>query len=409
MPKAKEQKTRMAVPYARTGARKQAVHEGTAAAPSPCLAAAFLEEIDALSYMVDPSRAGELTDAAQQQCHLFPGRLQAHACEASVQAHALQLAALIVQRRLQLCPPGMIPAVCAVMRAHPASLSVQHEALEVITALRRHHFPSLQEADVLSPIVDVLNRHGADERAVRALVLLADAANHSMDELPGMHDSMVKAGVLQALVRTMKLGRTVKKFQQRAVQCLQRLVLRVPHEMIAAGVADAVFDCMRQFHTQHDVVHGGVFVLFHLEKAGRPGAEVDFFAPSRGMELLFSVNALTSTTKSLELIENVARNSTRAMMRMVDIGLVELVGTALAQRCAFESVLAAARVALVLSSEAQTRHQVAPSLTDPSHVCATSWRVGVSAGSGVSVPCLTAGVLVSRLRRSTGRRSRAAR
>jgi hypothetical protein len=90
------------------------------------------------------------------------------------------------------------------------------------------------------------------------------------------------------------------------------------------------------------------------------------------MELLFSVNALTSTTKSLELIENVARNSTRAMMRMVDIGLVELVGTALAQRCAFESVLAAARVALVLSSEAQTRPQVAPSLTVPSHVCPTS-------------------------------------
>jgi len=328
-------------------------------APFQRLAAEFLVEIDALSHMVDPDRAGEFTDDAAQRCRVFPRRMRAYACEESEQASALALATHIVHRRLQPCPPGMIRAVCGVMRAHPANLSVQHQALEVITALRRFHFTGLQEEDAISPIVDVLNRHGADLPVVRVLVLLADTANLSADELPGIHGSMATAGVLQALVRAMGLSPTTRKFQVRAVQCFQRLVLHVPQQMIAAGVAEAVFDCMRLYPATFDVQHGSAFVLFELERSGPPGG-VDFFAPSKGMELVFAVNQLTTNTKSLDLVGNVAHKSADAMERMLALGLVPLLRTVMAQRYAFESVLAAGRVMMLLSSDAQTRHVVFP-------------------------------------------------
>jgi len=323
-------------------------------APLDVLTAAFIADMAQLARELDDDNAdAPYTSDTQARCTRFPERMQAYSADAVVQGEALVLVGLILKSR----PPGAalakrVAAVAVgVMKAHPSLQCVQAKACAVLLTLANVRSDAFCEHGVVLQLLRMLERAGPPLESVAVLLRIFDWCVDGLRGSRAGPDTFVAAGGVSVLLRTMAEHRTSAVFQLQALHCLERLSYFHPALLAAAGAAESLFACLRLFPAHCEINEVALRILLAFERSGQP-YPVDFFATSRGMELLLQVGPLQGLQK-MELLDALRRRCPEMVSRMVAGGLLPCVMQTIVRDHAFENSCAGMRILAALSSDAQ--------------------------------------------------------
>jgi len=262
----------------------------------------------------------------------FENSITAHFSQKRVLCRAFRVfEAVLCCRFASKIHPGKA-AVLALraMQAHPHSktvLSSASDLLIVIAGLPQGPH-ALVDAGVAPALTAALARFGPSSAVLNAACALMNAAT------PGYaraQTAMVEAGFVHLLLGTMQRNHTALNFQLCSMRCVRALCRCKPHALVLreAGVGEVLFGVMRAHPFVRQVQVDAVHTLLHVEVAQPPGEGVDYFAASRGMQLVidcsikFNTHALS--LQSIRLLEHLRDKTHATTARLLELGAVHFV------------------------------------------------------------------------------------